>query len=429
MVKRRRRKRDVARVAGGAAQQRPPARPAEAPSSNRVRGWRVAFLVLCTIGVCLSADLLRLHVNVHTNPDYRSYCAMSERVNCDTVAASDASVFLELPLALWGLVGYTAMGVLAAWGLGSRRHPRSWPFGLLFWIGSACAVIAVALFLISHFVVESVCIVCAGTYLVNVGLALTGWMALRQTRTPASQALGAEIRTIRARPAAFGVFAGGFAVVLLLLWLFVPHYWSFEATSGPAGLPVGKTPDGHPWIGSRDPVLVIEEYSDYQCPHCRKGHDEIRKLLLEHPTDVRLVHRHYPLDHHCNSMVNRPFHVNACEYASMSYCALRQGRFWEANDYLYTQGRRRDPVKPRELAGAVDLELDELDACLNGDAPGRAIEEDLAAGRSLQIRGTPTFVVDGRIYPGRLPPEVINTKLGLSADDTSGTDASRDTSQ
>ena len=77
MVKRRRRKRDVARVAGGAAQQRPPARPAEAPSSNRVRGWRVAFLVLCTIGVCLSADLLRLHVNVHTNPDYRSYCAMS----------------------------------------------------------------------------------------------------------------------------------------------------------------------------------------------------------------------------------------------------------------------------------------------------------------------------------------------------------------
>jgi uncharacterized membrane protein len=57
------------------------------------RGWRIAFLVICTVGVCLSADLLRLHVNVYTDPDYQSYCAMSERVNCETVALSEYAVF------------------------------------------------------------------------------------------------------------------------------------------------------------------------------------------------------------------------------------------------------------------------------------------------------------------------------------------------
>ena len=70
-----------------------------------------------------SISLARLHVNVHTDPDYQSYCAMSERVNCDTVALSDYAVFLGLPVSLWGLLGYVFMGALAVWGLrGHSRH-------------------------------------------------------------------------------------------------------------------------------------------------------------------------------------------------------------------------------------------------------------------------------------------------------------------
>ena len=52
------------------------------PGRETVRGWRVAYLTIATVGICLSADLMRLHVNVHTDPDYQSYCAMSESVNC-----------------------------------------------------------------------------------------------------------------------------------------------------------------------------------------------------------------------------------------------------------------------------------------------------------------------------------------------------------
>ena len=77
-----------------------------------VRGWRIAFLVACTVGVCLSADLLRLHINVHTDPTYVSYCAISERVNCDTLALSRYAIFAGLPLSIWGLVGYL---VMAGW--------------------------------------------------------------------------------------------------------------------------------------------------------------------------------------------------------------------------------------------------------------------------------------------------------------------------
>jgi len=112
--------------------------------------------------------------------------------------------------------------------------------------------------------------------------------------------------------------------------------------------PSGAWSPTSPWpcwscggCGAARPALTVVEYSDYQCPHCRRGHDELRGLVREHPERVRLVHRDYPLDHHCNDLLKRPFHPQACRYAVLAHCAGEQGRFWEANDVLYSLGRRR----------------------------------------------------------------------------------------
>jgi uncharacterized membrane protein/predicted DsbA family dithiol-disulfide isomerase len=382
------------------------ARPVKAGDADS-RGWRIAFLVLCTVGACLSADLLRLHVNVHTDPDYHSYCAMSERVNCDTVAASGYAVFLGLPMALWGLVGYVGTGALSVWGLRRTRYGDTWPLGLMFWLAAAFSALAVALYLLSHLVVESVCVVCAATYLVNFGLAYVAFMALRRVGCGASSALRDDLRAVAATPGPFALFSGTLSVVMVTIWIVVPPYWRIEASTGPGGLPVGETADGHPWIGATEPVLEIEEFSDYQCPHCRRGHDDIRKLIEEHADRVRLVHRHYPLDQHCNPALNRPFHPHACRYARLAVCAQDQGMFWEANDYLFANGRRRSPVTVGDLAAGIGLDTEKLRSCVEGERAGRVVQRDLESGRVLRVRGTPTFVVRGEIYPGRVPPEVV----------------------
>lgn len=385
-----------------------------AGGNNGARGWRIAFLVLCTVGACFSADLLRLHVNVHTDPDYHSYCAMSERVNCDTVAASDYSVFLDLPVALWGLLGYVFMGALAVWGL--RGHPRgpSWPLGLAFWLALFSSALGIALFLVSHLIVESVCVVCGGTYLVNIGLALVAFLALRRGGWGVRGALARDLRTIVAAPRSFALLLFFFAAVLAASWILVPPYWRVETAMGPGGLAVGVTPAGHPWIGASEPALVITEFSDYQCPHCQRGHDEVRKLIEAHPGRVRVVHRHYPLDQQCNAAIPRPFHPYACRYAVLSHCAQKQGRFWEANDYLFANGRRRLPVTLEELARILELDRAALRACAEGDEAREAVQRDLEAGRELGIRGTPTFLVRGEAYPGRIPEEVIEAALRAS---------------
>jgi len=390
-----------------------PAGPEGVTSGPRYpRAWRIAFIVLCTVGVCLSADLLRLHVNVHTDPDYHSYCAMSTRVNCETVAESEYSVFLGLPVSIWGLLAYLGMGLLAAWGMCRRLRVPSWPFGLLFWISLLAAGTGILLFAISHFLIESVCIVCMATYLVSLALLTSAWLALRRAGVGPVRALAGELRAVAARPGPVLGLAGGLGVALVALWLAVPPYWELEASTGPGGLLVGSTPEGHPWIGARQPDVEVVEFSDYQCPHCGRGHADIRRLIEAYPDRLRLVHRHYPLDHHCNPIVRRPYHPQACRYARMAFCAGRQGRFWEANDYLFAQGRRREPVTSAQLAEAVKIDAAALESCLPGEEARRALEADMAAGRARKVRGTPTFFLGDRAFPGRVPRDVVDEALG-----------------
>ena len=308
-----------------------------------------------------------------------------------------------------------ALGLLMVWDLRAGRYGPQWPLGLAFWLGLLCSILGVALLVISHWVIESVCVVCGGTYLVNVLLGLVAFMALRAAGGGPGEALSGDLQAIRRHPRPFVLFVGAVALVLLVCWATIPAYWRIEAATGPGGLTVGLSPEGHRWIGASEPLFEIVEYSDYQCPHCRRGHDEVRKTIATHPDEIRLVHRHYPLDHNCNAALNRPFHPYACDYARLAYCAGEQGEFWEANDFLYAQGRRRQQITAEEISNRLGLQIESLRACLTGSETLLAVQHDLDDGRALGIRGTPTFVIDGQTYPGRVPQDLIDTILRRAA--------------
>ncbi len=100
---------------------RPPPRP---------RGPFVVAFGLALAGLVVAALLARIHSQAHAGIE--SFCTVSDVVNCDRVATSPYSVFLGLPVAVWGLIGYAAAAAASGWGLAARRpHPR-WPAGLLF---------------------------------------------------------------------------------------------------------------------------------------------------------------------------------------------------------------------------------------------------------------------------------------------------------
>jgi len=246
---------------------------------------------------------------------------------------------------------------------------------------------------------------------VNFSLLGIAIVELSQLRTNPVKALRMETRFLVTRKKSIGALGLIFIIMILTLWIIVPPYWRMKESIGPGGFPVGLTKEGYPWIGAKKPKLVISEFSDYQCPYCRQGHDEMRRLLGDYMNRIRLVHRHYPLDNECNEVITSPFHPYACRYARMAYCAQQQGHFWETNDYLFKNGRRKESVTLDEIASMIQINVGLLRECAKSEETTKAIERDLSTGRHLNIRGTPTYVIRERIYLGRIPPEVLSSAL------------------
>jgi uncharacterized membrane protein/predicted DsbA family dithiol-disulfide isomerase len=366
-----------------------------------------AFLALCLAGFAAAADLARIHFRVHTVMGYQSFCAISQQMNCDTVADSDWSVFLGLPNAAWGMVGYLVMGVLAAWGLTRRTLSRTWPAGLLLLLSSFSVAVSIFLAVISKLVIHSMCVVCMASWAVAAGL--FGLALAMCWRVGLLTAVRDDIAGLFSRPRLTAPLAVGAAVAMAALWLAYPRYWIIDGRVGPGSLGFGRDEGGLDWLGSKDPKLTVVVFSDYQCPHCAKAHEQARKLLEQNP-ELRVVHRDYPLDKQCNSGVLGRFHLQACERASAAACAGAEGKFWEMNDLLYI-GQRRD-LDLEVLAQRLQLDLPKFRACLSAAETRARLERDVEEARRLGVTGTPTFVLADKKYPGRVPLEEIEKALG-----------------
>jgi len=184
--------------------------------------------------------------------------------------------------------------------------------------------------------------------------------------------------------------------------------------SGQKQLPVtmGKDERGHQWIGAADPKIIIEEFTDYECPYCRKAHLRLRAAMSHNPTVLRVVHRNYPLDIACNKTMKRQLHQRACLLAKVALCAGEQGRFWEMNDFLFMHAKtiKEEQISAAELARRLELDLERFQCCLSDSATAEHLEADLQAGHDLGLTGTPAYVVDGTVKYGS-PPESVLRRL------------------
>jgi protein-disulfide isomerase/uncharacterized membrane protein len=365
--------------------------------------WWLALL-FCLAGLVLSILLEQLHFKVHSDPTFHSFCAIDRKVNCDIVARSPYAVLFGVPVAAWGIFGYTLAAVVSLWGAFSRRPLLASGCGL--YLAFFCVASSAVLGTVTALLVTAVCILCLATYATN--LLILACVLIIGRGLGLRAALAEPVRFLRRRTLRTLVILaiiGGCAVAVMTMH---PSYW--KASAGPIRtrpttptLPHGIEPGGGHFIGAERPTVTLVEYSDYECPYCRLAHTQLRTLLERFPTKLRLVHRHYPLDQSCNSSLKAPMHQNACFAAMIAECAGRQERFWEANDYLFAEARTLHTRPNSEIAHDIGLDPKALEACLREEGP-RAVAFDVDEGNRLGIQGTPTFFTEGKTYTGSYPP-------------------------
>ncbi len=375
------------------------------PSARKGMWW--TMLILSLAGILVSLMLARIHFKANTEAGFHSFCGGGSTFNCDDVARSPYAVLLGVPTAWWGIWGYLMAAAVASFGLRTRRPALIAACGLLLFTGFVA--LSAVLGFISAFRLRALCILCATTYGINLLLFV---LALVQAATVGfSDVLAAPLRTLREAPGktlAVLVLLGSTALALVAL---VPPYWQQGAertrkTFTLAGLARGEAPGGGHWIGAQNPTLTITEFSDYECPHCRQAHAQLRNIVGQYPDRVRIIHRHFPLDQACNRSIERPFHQSACWAAQLAECAGRAGRFWEANDILFQLSNYLDTQSTKKIAADLDIDPATLDRCMQGDGL-EAVKSDIEVGIALKLEGTPSFLVDGHVYMGNLPAAVL----------------------
>jgi protein-disulfide isomerase len=170
---------------------------------------------------------------------------------------------------------------------------------------------------------------------------------------------------------------------------------------------VGTGPRAPRGGGAQAPVTIVE-FSDYECPYCKRVEETVHKVMKEYGDKVRLYYRDYPL----------PFHANARPAAEAAHCANAQGKFWEYHDKLMAS-EKLDGATLKTLAQEVGLDRAKFDECVDKKQFESAVEQDFAAGESAGVNGTPAFFINGRLLDGARPfesfKEVIDEELAWAA--------------
>ena len=124
-------------------------------------------------------------------------------------------------------------------------------------------------------------------------------------------------------------------------------------------------------------------------------------MLKEYASRVRLIFKDLPLASH-------EFARSAHEAAR---CAGALGRYWPYHDKLFANQPKFERADLVRYAVEVGLPGDRFTACLDDRRFAPQVEADVDQARALGIRGTPTFVINGRLVAGALPAEDFRTLI------------------
>lgn len=143
--------------------------------------------------------------------------------------------------------------------------------------------------------------------------------------------------------------------------------------------------------GNKDATISLIEYSDYECPFCKKFHPMAQEVMRMYGNDINWVYRHYPLDFHDPMATNE---------AMASECVAELGgndAFWEYTDLIYTRTKSNGHGLALEdlpkMAAEVGVNSEAFQKCLDSGKYRSKVQKDIAEGSNAGVQGTPGSIL------------------------------------
>jgi uncharacterized membrane protein/protein-disulfide isomerase len=382
-------------------------------------------LVCALVGLAASAAAAYTHYHLLYDPTYRSFCDVSERISCTQVYLSRFSTVRGIPVALFGGIWFVVAALLSFGGLQARDTVRESVPGYLFVLSTMALAVILYLGYASFVLLKAVCLLCLTTYAAVIGLFLVSGAATSVPMITLPRRAARDLRVLLGSPLAVTLAVLFFAGAASTLAFFPREGVSASGETASVQAPTAnQRSEFERWYASqpRVPLVVpadgakvlVVKFNDFQCPACGQSYLAYKPIFAKYEADrpgvVKLVLKDYPLNRDCNENLGQTIHPSACDAAVAVRLAQPHNKVDAMEDWLYTHQPTMTPPGVRQAARDV-AEIADFDA--KYAATLAMVKSDIALGRQLGVKSTPTFFINGVKIEGALPQQYFDQAIAF----------------
>lgn len=377
---------------------------------EKIMKKKISIAIIALVGIVTTIKLAIIYYSANFDQfALPSFCSINEFIDCDGIAKTTESQFLGIPLAYWGMFYYAFVFLmlfadkLKNLKLFKFMEVFKNPLDYVASLGLFAFVVSMILLCLSLFDIKKLCILCAFTYILNlaIGCVATDFKnggfvhSIKQSVQDFLDAI--KIKKYLIAFIAVMAVAVGFLTYTRVTFKFAPQvkrqmeFKEFRHKKNQYAVKGNL-------LGDENAKVVVNVYSDYQCPIC-PVHNVMMHKLAKEMKNVKIVHRNYPLDTECNPYLQSPFHIGSCVDARYSVAAEKQGRLWEMNEILF-ENKPQTEEAILKLAEKAKFDTQKLQEDANSTETFEKIKADIDFAAHKGINGTPTTMINNEAYVG-----------------------------
>lgn len=371
------------------------------------------LLLIVVAGLAVSGYLSARHFEILKEGfEHKSICNFNDKFDCDSVLISTFSKLGPFSVSGLGFLFYAYVFLALIYALfNDENSTAALSFPLL---GSYPALaFSIYLALVSSLIIKSFCLFCVSLYVITFifFIAINLFFPKNPTRLTFlknflqinSSKQSNELRPSFFRQLSFMLIF--FVITLGALYANEKKYTeAFEDFDHKAFLDFhyiqpqyNLDTKENAYFGNPDAPVKIVEFSDFECPHCKRAAATLKPYLKQHLKNIQLFYVSYPLDKNCNQYMPQDFHQNACAAAEAVYCAKDQNKFWEMHDKLFEEQPQFSAENYKLFAQELGLDVNKFNLCVESKQTEGKVKSDIELGNQAKIKSTPSIFINGRL--------------------------------
>ncbi len=160
--------------------------------------------------------------------------------------------------------------------------------------------------------------------------------------------------------------------------------------------------DDEAYRGDRNAPLVLVEYSDFECPYCKKGYERVVEMMQKYGNKMVFIYKHVPLSFHKQAMISAQY-FEAIKLQSVEKAYEFHDKVFSEQSKLVSAG---EPFL-KSVAESLKINMDRVQKDLNSQIVLKKIQKDQEEAARLGIQGTPNFILNGVPVRGAQPLEAF----------------------